>query len=187
MCCTGAKFVTPNVFAWHDNYFRLIIFKKDFPDSSVGKESTYNAGDPGLIPGLGRSTGEGKGYPLQYFGASLVAQLVKNPPGMRETWVRSLGWENPLEKGKTTHSSILGLPLWLSWLRICLECRRPGFDPWVGKISQRRERILTSAFWPGEFHGLYSPWGHKELDTTERLNQKTHKIFVLNLPIIVLK
>ena len=87
MCCTGAKFVTPNVFAWHDNYFRLIIFKKDFPDSSVGKESACNAGDPGLIPGLGRSTGEGKGYPLQYFGASLVAQLVKNPPGMQETWV----------------------------------------------------------------------------------------------------
>ena len=63
-----------------------------FPDSSVGKESAYNAGDPGLIPGLGRSLGEGIGYPLQYFWASLVAQLVKNPPAMWETWVRSLGW-----------------------------------------------------------------------------------------------
>ena len=50
-----------------------------FPDSSVGKESTCNAGDPGLIPGLGRSAGEGIGYPLQYSWASLVAQLVKNP------------------------------------------------------------------------------------------------------------
>ena len=50
---------------------------------------------------------EGIDYPLQYFGASLVAQLVKNPPAMRETWVWSLGWEDPLEKGKTTHSSIL--------------------------------------------------------------------------------
>ena len=78
-----------------------------FPDSSVGKESTCNAGDPSLIPGSGRSTGEGTGYPLQYSCASLVAQLVKNPPAMWETWVRSLGWKDPLEKGKTTHSSIL--------------------------------------------------------------------------------
>ena len=78
-----------------------------FPDSSVGKESACNVGDPGLIPGLGRSAGEGTGYPLQYSWASLVAQLVKNPPAMQETWVGSLGWEDPLEKGKATHSSIL--------------------------------------------------------------------------------
>ena len=58
-----------------------------FPDSSVGKESTYNAEDPGSIPGLGRSAGEGIGYPLQYSRASLVAELVKNPPAMRETCV----------------------------------------------------------------------------------------------------
>jgi len=62
--------------------------------------------------------------------ASLVAQLIKNPPAMRETWVQSLDWEDPLEKGKATHSSSLA---------------------WI-------------------FHGLYSPWGHKELDTTERLS-----------------
>ena len=61
----------------------------------------------GLIPGSGRSPGEGIGYPLQYSWASLVAHLVKNPPAMRETWVRSLGWEDPLEKGRATHSSIL--------------------------------------------------------------------------------
>ena len=58
-----------------------------FPDSSVGKESTWNEGDPGSIPGSGRSPGEGKGYPLQYSWASLVAQLVKNPPAMWDTWV----------------------------------------------------------------------------------------------------
>ena len=58
-----------------------------FSDSSVAKESACNAGDPGLIPGLGRSAGEGIGYPHQYSWASLVAQLVKNPPAMRETWV----------------------------------------------------------------------------------------------------
>ena len=77
------------------------------PHSSVGKESACNAGDPGSIPGLGRSTGEGLGYPVQYPWASLVAQLVKNLPAMWETWVPSLGWEDPLEKGKATHSSIL--------------------------------------------------------------------------------
>ena len=59
----------------------------DFPGSSAGKESACNAGDPDLIPGLGRSPGEGIGYPLQCSWASLVAQLVKNPPAMWETWV----------------------------------------------------------------------------------------------------
>ena len=78
-----------------------------FPDSSVGKESTCNAGDPGLIPGLRRSAGERIGYPLQYSWASLVAQVVKNLPAMWETWVQSLGWKDPLEKGKATHSSVL--------------------------------------------------------------------------------
>ena len=67
---------------------------------------------------------------LDFSGASLVAQLVKTLPAVRETWVLSLGWEDPLEKGK----------------------------------------LLTSIFWPGEFHGLYSPWGGKELDTSERLS-----------------
>ena len=62
---------------------------------------------PGSVPALGRSSGEGIGYPLQYYWASLVAQLVKNPPAMQETWVQSLGWEDPLEKGKATHSNIL--------------------------------------------------------------------------------
>ena len=63
--------------------------------------------DPGSIPGMGRSAGEGIGYPLQYSQASLLAQLVKNLPAMQETWVQSLVWEDPLEKGKATHSSIL--------------------------------------------------------------------------------
>ena len=78
-----------------------------FPDSSVGKESACNVGDPGSIPGLERSAGEGIGYPLQYSWVSPLAQLVKNPPAMWETWVRSLGREDPLEKGKATHSSVL--------------------------------------------------------------------------------
>ena len=78
-----------------------------FPNSSVGKESACNTGDPDLIPGSGRSAGEGIGYPLQYSWASLLAQLVKNLPAMQETWVQSLGWEDHLEKGKVTHYSIL--------------------------------------------------------------------------------
>ena len=66
-----------------------------------------------------------------------------------------------------------GLPWWLR--RICLQCRRPGFNPWVGKIPWRRERLPTPVFWPGEFHGRrslagYSLWGHKESDTTEWLS-----------------
>ena len=78
-----------------------------FPGSSAGKKSTCNAGDPGSIPGLGRSLGEAIGYPLQYSWASLVTQLVKNPPAMQETWLQFLGSEDPLEKGKPTHFSVL--------------------------------------------------------------------------------
>ena len=74
---------------------------------SVGKESACNARDTSSIPGSGRSPGEGIGYPLQYPRVSLVAHLVKNPPAMWETWAWSLGWEDPLEKGKAAHSSIL--------------------------------------------------------------------------------
>ena len=74
---------------------------------SDGKESACNAGDSGSISGSGRSTGEGISYPLQYSWASLVAQLVKNPPAMQETWVQSLGQEDPLEKKMAIHSSVL--------------------------------------------------------------------------------
>ena len=79
----------------------VYLFCPSHTGSSAGKEITCNAGDPGLTPGSVRSTGEGIGYPLQYSWASLVAQLVKNPPAMWETW------EDLLEKGKATHSGIL--------------------------------------------------------------------------------
>ena len=79
--------------------YRSSPLQAGFPSSSVGKESACNAGDPGRIPGLGRSAREGIGYPLQYSWASPVAQLVKNSPAVWETWVQSLGWEDPLEKG----------------------------------------------------------------------------------------
>ena len=76
-------------------------------EAQLVKESTCRAGDPGLLPGSGRSAGKWIGNPLQYSWASLVAQLVKNPPAMQETLVQSLAWEDPLEKGMATHSSIL--------------------------------------------------------------------------------
>ena len=108
-------------------------FPGGFSDSSAGTESTCSAGDPGSIPGLGRSTREGIGCPLQYSWASLVTQLVKNLPTVWESWVRSLGWEDPLDKGKTNHSN--------------------------------------------------SPWGHKELDTTEQLSCHSQVALVVkNLP-----
>ena len=88
-----------------------------------------------MIPGLGRSAGEGTDYPLQYSWASLVIQLVKNPPAMRETWVGSLGWEDPLEKGKATHSSIL------AW-RI----------PWTTVHGVTKNQTQVS-----NFHFLWSP------------------------------
>ena len=68
-------------------------------NSSVGKESTCNARDPGSIPVSRSSTGEGIGYPLQYSWSSLVGQAVKNLPATRETWVRFLGGEDPLQNG----------------------------------------------------------------------------------------
>ena len=85
-----------------------------FSDSSVGKESTYNAGDPGWIPELGRSTGKGIGYLLQYSWTSLVAQLIKNLPAMWETWVQSLDWEDPLEN--STDCTVHGVTK--SWTRL---------------------------------------------------------------------
>ena len=82
------------------------------PDGSAGRESACSSGDPGWIPELGSSPREGTGYPLQYSWAPLGAQMVKSPPATPETWVRSLGWEDPVEEGMAAHSSIFarGLP-----------------------------------------------------------------------------
>ena len=64
--------------------------------------------------------------------------------------------------------------LWLSWKRICLQCRKPGFDTWIGNIPWRREKLPTPVFWPREFHGLEKSMGSKELDMTERLSLFIH-------------
>ena len=92
---------------WSSHISILVVKWLGFPGSSAGKESICNAGACSLIPESGRSPGEGIGYPLQYSWASLMTQMVKNPPAMWETWVQSLGWEDPLEEGMGTHSSIL--------------------------------------------------------------------------------
>ena len=94
------------LFSGHVNH-NLIIKISFWNGGFPGKESVCNAGDSGSIPGSGRSSGEGVGYSLPYSEASLVAQLVKNPPAVWKTWVQSLAWEYPLEKGTATHSNIL--------------------------------------------------------------------------------
>ena len=97
-----------------------------FPGSLAGKGFACSAGDPGLIPGSGRSPGVGVGYPLQYSWASHVTLAVKNPQEMWETWVRSLGWEDPLETGKAAHSSIRA---WrIPWTENSMGSQRVGQD-----------------------------------------------------------
>ena len=99
--------------------------------SSAGKEFACNSGDPALIPGLGRSPGEVISYPLQYLWVSLMAQTVKNPSAMQETWVQSLGWEDLLEEGMATHSSIIA---WRSPMN-----RGAWQAPWGHKESDMTE------------------------------------------------
>ena len=79
-----------------------------------------------MISGLGRSAREGKGYPLQYSWASLESQLVKNLPAMWDTWVQSLSWEDPLEKGTATHSSVL--PWRIRWTVLSMGLQRVRHD-----------------------------------------------------------
>ena len=90
-----------------------------------------------MIPGSGSSSGEDIGYPLQCSWASLVSQMVKNPPTMRETWVGSLGWENPLEEGMATYSSIL------AW-RILMNRGGWQASPWSCEESDMTERLSLS-------------------------------------------
>ena len=119
-----------------------LLYKKGFPGSSAGKESTFNAGDPGLIPGLGRSPGGGIDYPLQCSWIPPVTQMVKTLPALWETWVRSLGWEDPLEKGMVTHSNILAWRIPWTEEPGWLQCRgsqrvRHHWEPARGQLLAR--------------------------------------------------
>ena len=92
---------------------------------------------------------------------------------MWETRVQSLGWEDPLEKGKATHSSILGFPCGSAGKESAYNVRDQGLIPGFGRslpFPREGKSYPTPVFWPGEFHGLYSPWGRKESDITERLS-----------------
>ena len=126
------------------NYY---CFPLGCTDTSGGKESTCNAGDSSLISGSGRSPGEGIGYPLQYSWASRVAQLVKNPPAMQETWVQPLGWEDPLEKGN-------GYPLQYSGLENSMDCIVHG----VAKSRTRLSNFLSFAK-----PAVYQLWDRKDM------------------------
>ena len=116
-----------------------------FHGISTGKESICNARDPSSIPGLGNTPEEGIGYPLQYSWASLVAQIVKNPPTIQETWVRSLGWEDPLEEGMATHSSIF------AW-------RIPRTEEPSGLQSLRSQRVQHETERISTARSLYIPY-----------------------------
>ena len=122
-----------------------------------------------MIPGSGRSTGKGIGYPLQYSWVSLVAQLIKNLPAMQETWVQSLGREDPLEKEKATHSSILAWRIpWTSGKELDtteqLSLFTFTFLKALTHTCRRRQWHPTPVLLPGKSHGRMSlvgcsPWG----------------------------
>ena len=135
-----------------------------FPGSSAGQESACNSGDLGSIPRSGRSPGEGIGYPLQYSWASLVTQTVKNLPAMRETWVQSLGWEDPLEEGTPTTPVFLpGESHGLQPARLLGPWNSPGQNTEVDSIPfcrrspnpgiEPRSLTLRTKSWPTESLG----------------------------------
>ena len=154
-----------------------------FPCGSADKESTCNAGDLGLTPGLGRSPGEGIGYPPQYSWTSLVAQKVKNLPAVWETWVWPLDWEDPWRRAwqptlvflpgefhaqrsleghspwgckewLSTHIKAMGLPRWHS-----------GKEP--ACQSRRHETRVQSLGWE-------DPWRRAWQPTPVFLPEKSH-------------
>ena len=133
---------------------KRLISNVGFPASSAGKESAYSAGDPGSIPGLGRSPGERIGCPLQCLLASMVVQTTKNLSAMWEIWVRSLSWEVPLEEGMAT-------PLQYS----CLENPHgqrslASHSPWVCKESKRSEWLST--------HPNYVKYSHSKMTSPQK-------------------
>ena len=168
--------------------FALLHILWGFSGSSAGKESVCNVEDPNLIPGLGRPPGKWIGYPLQCSWASLVAQMVKNSPAMQETWVWSLGWEDPLEEGMATHSSILALENLMD--RGVCQAITHGFaeldiTEWINTaqhmmLSRRREWQSTPVFlpwripWPEEPGGLQPRGSQRVRHNWETNTTRTH-------------
>ena len=125
--CPSPYIVLGITYVFKDFIMDYHIQIKGFPGSSAGKESTYNAGGPSSILGLGRCPGERVGYPLGYSWVCLVAQMVKNPLVMQETWVWSFGWKDPLEEGMETDSSIFAREKSHGWRNLGAN------SPWGGK------------------------------------------------------
>ena len=107
---------------------------------------------------------------LSYIWASLIAQLVKNPPAMQETPVLFLGREDPLERDRVPSPVFLGFPCGSPGKEPACNAGDLGLIPVLGRSPGEVERPPTPVFWPGEFHGVYNPWGRKELDMTESLS-----------------
>ena len=142
--------------------FSYIKERVSFPGSSADKESTY-AGDPDLIPGLGRSSGEGIGYPLQYYWAQIV-KIVMNPPEIQETqfssWVGKILWR----RDRLLTRVLLGFPGGSDDKESACRWDRPGFYPWAGKIPWRRDQathcniLAYRILWTREPVRLHSMW-----------------------------
>ena len=138
------------------------------------------------LQGLGQQTScnVGRGVTLQSIIAQQVAQ--RRIPGVQILKVKSKKLSTihccvlyPFAMSFSCHLYTAGLPWWLEQWRICLQCRRPGLDPWVGKIPWRKQWLPTPVFLPEEFHGQrslagWSPSGHKHSDTTESLTLSLH-------------
>ena len=135
-----------------------LVAQGSFPDSSVGKESAWNAGNPGSIPGSGRSTGKGVGYPFLCSWTSLVAQWYKkkkNPPANAGVRVWSLGREDPLEKEMSSHSSVLAWEI--PWTDEC------GYSPWG--LKRVGHDLMTKQ--PQHYYCYYSNFTGEETEPKE--------------------
>ena len=145
--------------------------KSGFPGSSAGKEYTCKAGDPGS-PGTGRSLWEGIGYLLQSSWAFLVAQSVKNPPAMMETWVWSLGREDPLDWEMATHSSILAWRIPVD--RAAWWATVHGVAEWdtMERLSTAHARNQLLSQWPKRISATQGPH-----ETCHSAAYATHLVF----------
>ena len=141
------------------------VLRKGFLCGWAGKESARNVGDLGLIPGFGRSPGEGKGYPLQYSGLENSMDCIAHGVAKSQTWLSDFHTQQILGKGFPGDAS------GKEPVCQCRRCRRCGFNPWVGRSREGHGNLLQYSCLenPNGQMSLVacSPWGHKESNTTE--------------------
>ena len=162
MCVISISNFNPQCFI-----YTYVYTYRHFPGGSAGKESACSTGDLGLISVLGRSLGERNGNPLQY---SCLENSMDEPGGLQ-----SMGSQRVRYKTKWltftfsyTYVHIYGVPWWLRWYRIRLQCRRPGFDPWFGKIPWRKAWQPTPVFSAGESPWTEEPGGLQSMGSQSR-------------------